>query len=153
MTKKKQFDPVYTEMRKEYPRTWRIWYRMNKRCQIGQNGDYVDVEVCDDWDIRNGSEDAFLQFLDDMGPCEDYKEIDRINPLGDYEQGNCRWVDPAVNRRNTRARYNGDYKMVELAKSNGICGPTYYSRLRMDWHPEDAATLPPSQVKYKKRIV
>jgi len=153
MTKKKQFDPVYTEMRKEYPRTWRIWYRMNKRCKIGQNGNYVDVSVCDDWNIENGSEDAFLQFIDDMGPSEKDLEIDRINPLGDYEPGNCRWVDPAVNRRNTRARYKGDYDILETVTKNGIARHTYYSRLRNGWHPQDAATLPPSQVKYKKRIV
>ena len=153
MTKKKQFDPVYTEMRKEYPRTWRIWYRMNKRCKIGQNGNYVDVSVCDDWNIENGSEDAFLQFIDDMGPSEKDLEIDRINPLGDYELGNCRWVDPVVNRRNTRARYKGDYDILETVTKNGIARHTYYSRLRNGWHPQDAATLPPSQVKYKKRIV
>jgi len=153
MVNRKHGDPTYTEMRKEYPRTWRIWYRMNMRCKIGQNGDYVDVEVCDDWNIDNGSPDAFLQFLDDMGPSENEKEIDRINPLGDYEPGNCRWVDPAVNRRNTRRRYNGDYKLLDKARKNGILAPTFYGRLRNGWNPQDAATLPPSAVKYKKRTV
>lgn len=150
---RKHGDPTYTEMRKEYPRTWRIWYRMNKRCKIGQAGDYLDVEVCDDWNIDNGSADAFLRFLDDMGPSEDGLEIDRENPLGNYEPGNCRWVDPAVNRRNTRARYRGDYDMLDRARSNGITASTYFSRLRLGWHPQDAATLPPSAVKYRKRKI
>lgn len=150
---RKHGDPTYTAMRKEYPRTWRIWYRMNKRCKIGQAGNYVDVEVCDDWNIENGSADAFLQFLDDMGPSEGELEIDRENPLGNYEPGNCRWVDPAVNRRNTRARYKGDYDILDLARKNGINISTYFSRIRLGWHPQDAATLPPSAVKYKKRTI
>lgn len=144
-------DPVYSEMRKEYPRTWRIWYRMNKRCTLNQNGDYEDVSVCDDWNIENGSNDAFLQFLDDMGPCEDYKEIDRIDPFGNYELGNCRWVEPCVNRRNTRKRARGDYDSVATAKSNGIVPATYYGRLRNGWSQRDAETLPVSAVKYLRR--
>ena len=144
-------DPLYTELRKEYPRTWRIWYRMNKRCKINQNGDYSDVSVCDDWNIDNGSPEAFCQFLDDMGPCEDYREIDRINPFGNYEPGNCRWVEPQINRQNTRARAQGLFKGLDTAKRNGIVPATYYGRLRAGWSQKDAQTLPASAVNYDRR--
>lgn len=145
----------YTSLRKDYPRTWRIWYRMNYRCKHGQGkyNDYLDVEVCSDWNIDDSGEDGFINFIDDMGPSELDKEIDRINPLAGYEPGNCRWVDPAVNRRNTRKRFQGDYKMVEEAVKNGINRHTYYSRLALGWHPQDAATLPSSHIKYKKRTI
>jgi hypothetical protein len=107
--------------------------------------------VCDDWNIDNGSNDAFLQFLDDMGPCEDYKEIDRIDPFGNYEPVNCRWVEPEINRRNTRARARGDFQGVNTAKRNGIVPGTYYGRLRAGWTQRDAETLTPSAVNYARR--
>lgn len=143
----------YTQLRKDYPRTWRIWYRMNRRCDIGQNGDYVDVEVCDAWNIHTQHQQGFINFLDDMGPSEGRLEIDRINPLGDYELENCRWVEPAVNRRNTRARHRGDYKWLDVAKANGIKRVTFYHRLYRGWTPQDAATLPVDKSKYRNRLV
>jgi len=153
VTMSKSKNPYYTELRKEYPRTWRIWYRMNKRCQYGQQGTYVDVEVCDDWNIQVEGEQAFINFVDDMGPSELALEIDRKDPFGDYERSNCRWVQPRVNRYNTRKRVSGAYNNIELAKKNGINRYTYYARIRRGWDSRDAATLPTSQKKYKKRIV
>lgn len=145
----------YTSLRKRYPRTWRIWFRMNYRCKHGQgkHGDYLDVDVCSEWNRDDSGEEGFLNFLDDMGPSEKHKEIDRINPLYGYEPTNCRWVDPAVNRRNTRARQRGDYKMLDVARRNGITAGTFYSRLKLGWHPQDAATLSISSVKYKRRLI
>ena len=70
----------YTELRKEYPRTWRIWYRMNKRVDYGVKG-YTDIIVCDEWNIDTSAEQGFLNFFDDMGESEGKLEIDRINPF------------------------------------------------------------------------
>ena len=152
MKKKKSRNPYYTDLRKEYPRTWRIWYRMNKRCRDNQLG-YVEVSVCDDWNIDISKEEGFINFVDDMGPSEKELEIDRINPFGDYEPNNCRWTSRTVQTQNTRARAQGDYKYLELAHKNNICRATFYSRIERGWNPKDAATLPPEQKRYKDRIL
>ena len=144
---------AYTALRKKYPRTWRIWYRMNRRCQIGQNGDYVDVQVCRAWDNQIAGQDGFLNFFHDMGPSEGKLEIDRINPFGDYEPLNCRWVTREVNQQNSRKRMQGDYKWLDTARANGIERHTFYGRLYRGWNAQDAATLPPAQIKYKKRVI
>jgi hypothetical protein len=49
--------------------------------------------------------DGFANFFADMGECPPGMTIDRINPDGNYEPGNCRWAthtDQARNKRNNR---------------------------------------------------
>jgi hypothetical protein len=56
------------------------------------------VRVCQRWR-------SFDNFLADMGEKPAGLTLDRINPSGDYEPGNCRWVPSEmqnVNRRATR---------------------------------------------------
>ena len=146
---------VYTAIRKEYPRTWHIWYRMNRRCEKPgpQESAYLDVVVCDEWNKEESGEYGFLNFFDHMGPSEKDLQIDRINPFGDYEPGNCRWVDRFVQNNNTRFHTTEKGQMIKTATKNGIKKDTYYSRCKRGWNPIDAATLPPSATKYKQRIV
>lgn len=142
----------YTLLRKEYPRTWRIWFRMNRRCELGQDGNYVDVEVCARWNRNTSQEQGFINFVEDLGPSEGVLEIDRINPFGDYEPANCRWVKGEVNRQNKRMHVDGRLDMLELAKRNSIEPRTFYARLRRGWTVQDAATLPTSKIPYRNRL-
>jgi hypothetical protein len=142
----------YTELRKEYPRTWRIWYRMNKRVDYGVKG-YTDIIVCDEWNIDTSAEQGFLNFFDDMGESEGKLEIDRINPFGDYEPNNCRWVTRTTQNNNTRKHCQGDYEMLHLAYSNNIPRHTFYGRIKRGWAPIDAATLPSSKIPYRNRLI
>lgn len=63
----KSTNQEYTLLRKEYPRTWRIWFRMNRRCELGQDGNYVDVEVCARWNRNTSQEQGFINFVEDLG--------------------------------------------------------------------------------------
>lgn len=146
---------IYTQLRKEYPRTWRIFYRMNKRVKdYDPTRNYLEVNICPQWDKDLGIERAFQQFLDDMGPCEDpLLSIDRINTLGDYEPSNCRWADSSTQANNTIFHTTDPRgQMVKVAKQNGISRVTYYARIQRGWNINDAATLAPSQKKYKDRL-
>lgn len=89
---------VYTSRSPEYV----SWQHMKDRCLnpnshawrlYGGRG----VRVCKRW------RDSFESFLKDMGrrPSADHS-LDRINPYGDYEPGNCRWADPVTQTRNRR---------------------------------------------------
>lgn len=80
-------------------KVYRTWQTMRKRCSRPGYKYYssIGVKVCQRW------EDAFENFLADMGepPSKDHS-IDRINPFGNYEPGNCRWATRSEQQRNRR---------------------------------------------------
>lgn len=54
---------------------------------------YFHVNICDRW------LDSFWNFYEDMGPMPSPKHsLDRINPDGNYEPGNCQWITFDENR-------------------------------------------------------
>jgi len=60
------------------------------------------VIVCERWQGESG----FENFLADMGPRPIGKTIDREDPNGNYEPGNCRWATPSAQQHNQRKRKN-----------------------------------------------
>lgn len=84
---------------------YRIWAGMRDRCTNTRSTGYryygaKGVKVCEEW---NSSFIFFHEWAINNG----YKEglsIDRINPFGNYEPNNCRWVtlsEQAFNKRNS----------------------------------------------------
>lgn len=84
-----------------------VWKTMKKRCENSNHKDYKwygakGVSVCDNWHdycvfkewaINNGYDENA-----EWGQCT----IDKINPYGNYEPNNCRWVTMAEQARNKR---------------------------------------------------
>jgi hypothetical protein len=62
------------------------------------------IKVCHDWLYGRDGWPAFLAFWDDMGTRPPGMSLDRIDPCGNYEPGNCRWATPPEQRRNRRDR-------------------------------------------------
>lgn len=79
------------------------------------------ITVCAEWhDLK--------AFVLDMGDPPDGKTLDRKDPNGNYEPGNCRWAtakEQARNTRRTRYGYLGDSRLSfnEIADRLGTTVP------------------------------
>ena len=82
---------------------YKSWKSMLDRCNPSNANERpvyagAGVTVCQRW------AESFEAFYADMGDRPTSHSIDRIDPLGNYEPGNCRWAstkEQALNRRNT----------------------------------------------------
>lgn len=82
---------------------YRRWLGMKARCK--RDSHYKDVNICPEWD-------DFLTFHSwamNNGYSKDLT-LDRIDPYGDYEPSNCRWVDMKTQSNNRR---NNSYYTVD----------------------------------------
>lgn len=55
----------------------------------------LGITVCSKWL-------EYPNFVADMGEPEGTQTLDRINPYGNYQPDNCRWVAPTIQARNIR---------------------------------------------------
>ncbi|MBQ0017359.1 MAG: AP2 domain-containing protein [Clostridiales bacterium] len=86
-------------------RLYNVWLEMRQRCNNPNNKNFKyyggkGVSVCDEWNDYF----AFKHWAENNGYDKNAKRgdctIDRINPNGNYEPSNCRWVDMATQNRN-----------------------------------------------------
>ena len=82
--------------------TYVSWAAMFHRCYVRTHASFKyygerGIKVCDRWQ-------DFLAFLEDMGPRPSGLSLDRIDPNGHYEPGNCRWASARTQILNRRKR-------------------------------------------------
>jgi hypothetical protein len=134
---------------------YRVWNTMKHRCYSPKNSNFgrygaKGVTVCAEW---LSDPVTFINWALQNGYAPGLT-IDRKNPVGNYEPGNCRWTDRATQarnrRRNTMLTFNGETKCVgEWAAQYRLHDSVVHVRIfRSGWSIEEALTTP---LKFKRR--
>lgn len=139
----------YSAHRKAHRNFWGRFYAMNQRCHLRPDPNYAHVKVCDDWNIEiSGPEQAYLNFVEDMfDDFEEHLDLDRIDPFGNYDAHNCRWVDRKTQNNNTRYHHTDKGRWLTWARTHwGDTKATkqrFHQRIKRGYTPQEAAEKPP----------
>lgn len=125
---------------------YRAWNSMLRRCfdpRIRNFANYGGrgITVCQRW------RDSFECFFEDMGTSPKGMSLDRINNLGNYEPGNCRWATRIQQQNNTRynvlIEFSGKTKtQSQWAREFGIDHKRISARIHSGWDPIRAISQP-----------
>lgn len=127
--------------------TYMSWHGMKQRCRNRKQPTFVlyggrGINYCGRWEL-------FTAFLEDMGERPTGTTLDRVDPDGNYEPGNCRWasvLEQARNRRTTqRVTINGETRpLTEWCALFGVNVKAARARIYRGVAPELAVTVPSS---------
>lgn len=89
-----------------HTRLYTTWSNMKTRCLNSKNRAFkwygaTGVEICEEWLVFEN----FRDWATDSG-YSDELTIDRIDPFGNYEPKNCRWMPISEQRANQRRSHN-----------------------------------------------
>ena len=135
-------------------RLYRCYSNMVQRCRLSPAWVKKGIKVCDEW--RNNST-AFFDWAMQSGYADNLT-LDRIDPLGDYEPSNCRWItlqEQQYNKTiNHRVTIHGKTQTIaEWSKESGIPYDTIFYRVKSGY-AENEILLPVGQMyktDHKKR--
>lgn len=134
----------YTHLQSK-TKLYHTWKNIKARCYNKNNSSYKyyggrGIAMCDEW------LNDYLAFMNwsELSGYEENLTIDRIDPDGNYEPSNCRWVDrieQSNNKRNTLLK-NGAY-ITRLAREKGVVtARVAQRRVRTGWSIEEAVSIP-----------
>ncbi len=139
---------LYTELRKEYIKTWRIWYAMNQRCdpvwrkKYGNCGSKCVFEIVDEWSREEFGEEGFINFFDCVGDLEHVSDLHRKDPTKPYGPKNWIKGDPYTRTKHSRYYTSDKAKAMRKAKQRGIPGWLFYARVnKHGWSLRKASTV------------
>jgi hypothetical protein len=126
--------------------TYNSWAAMKQRCYYEKHIEFErygarGIKVCERWH-------DFIGFFADMGVRPDGCTIDRIDPDGDYEPGNCRWATGIEQANNCGSNHvicwqGRALTAAEWAREVGFKnGGVITKRLRRGWSIGDALGKP-----------
>lgn len=114
-------------------RIYNVWHTMKERCYVKSQTSYPNyggrgIKVCDEWqEFIPFMEWAYANGYDENAP-RGQCTLDRIDPNGNYEPNNCRWVNSSVqaNNKNTNVfiEYNGKLDTLTNHARNAGIKPT-----------------------------
>lgn len=123
--------------------THKSWVSMKARCDDAGSDNYHlyggrGIRYCEEWS-------DFSVFLNDMGERPVGFTLDRLDPNGNYEPGNCRWASPkqqALNKRESiYIDFNGfNVPIRELGLAYGVPTTTIYRRYKQGYKGVDLVT-------------
>ena len=139
-------------------RLYRVWGCMLNRCYDPNRSEYKNyggrgIKVCDEW---KNSYKSFREWAYSNGYDQSLSgrecSLDRVDPDGDYEPCNCRWVsmdEQAWNKRDTAwLNYRGRrITYGEAEKIGGIAASTIRGRIERGWTTERAIEQPARKFK------
>ena len=115
-----------------------IWLTMRQRCEKPKCSTYYKygakgIKVCSEWGVFENFRDWSL-----ANGYNDQLTIDRINPLGNYEPSNCRWVTQKVQQNNRSNNVILTYKgithsIIEWSEITKIPLRNLYDRYYKGW--------------------
>ena len=139
-------------------RLYRTWESMKARCCRKTSGPYKryggrGITVCDEW------KSSFIIFRN-WALANGYAEglsLDRIDPSGNYEPSNCRWVTMKVQENNrsnnTQIEYKGvTHTMSEWSDIVNIPFDVIQHRFQRGWSVERALTTPKRQYNKDRKV-
>ena len=120
---------------------------MKARCDDPRNPSFKyygakGITYCERWKV-------FQNFINDMGLRPEGLTLDRIDPAGNYEPSNCRWlsVTEQIRSRRNALTYNGK-PLIEACQERGLKYDTVYKRITArGWSIEDALNRPLRKVR------
>lgn len=132
-------------------RLYHVWAGMKDRCRNPNSPAYHwyggrGISYHKDWELFDNFEKWALE-----NGYNDTLSIDRIDNNGNYEPGNCRFVNQKVQCNNKRDNImfaiNGETKSLQLwCEQYGIHPNTVTSRIRrFGWSIEEALSKPPRE--------
>lgn len=137
---------------KKGDRAYQAWLYIKARCFNPNNEHtyrFYGAKGITMWEPWTNDPEAFCQYVEKLENYDKPKmTIDRIDPHGNYEPGNIRWLSLADQQKNkTNNKYlefQGKRNTItEWGKVTGIDRRTIQARLRLGWTIEDALTIEP----------